>query len=446
MGIFIDKIKGKKKELKEKNHDWEEEINQVLNERDIYKEWASKHIDDLKAKITSLSSENRTLLDEKNRLNKLVEKLTKENDLYKQKYVHTNLECTFCYTTLQRDFVYCPRCGKKVTKSSFTEPVKVNTNIFKTEVDKDSLLITQYIGFADKSITIPSAINGRPVIGVWNNAFINCTELQEVYFEEGCKYIGEHAFSNCKKLKIVRLPKSLLEIGNSAFSNTAIEEFVVPPNVDVIGSYAFADSTLYKIFLPNKLRYISQGLFKNTQIQEIAIPQSVVHICYDAFSGSRLVEVELPYNLYSIADYAFSCTTLSKIVIHSNVKIIGEKIFGNIKPTVYCSAGSKGLLYAREYDLLCVEISPRPEIKAQICSSRIEVSGIKLSGLYKKMGRYKAETWSWQYCGFGFGINKVMSMEDALYEKKKMEEFLKNSEEYQDIQDKYRIEIKDYWG
>lgn len=51
-------------------------------------------------------------------------------------------------------------------------------------------------------------------------------------------------FANCTKLKRVRLPKSLLEIGDAAFSGCAIEKIAVPPNVKVIGSYAFSCSSL----------------------------------------------------------------------------------------------------------------------------------------------------------------------------------------------------------
>lgn len=59
--------------------------------------------------------------------------------------------------------------------------------------------------------------------------FEKCVNLEEVIFEEGCKYIGKSVFKGCSRLKKVRLPKSLLEIGDFAFSGCALEEIAIPP-------------------------------------------------------------------------------------------------------------------------------------------------------------------------------------------------------------------------
>ena len=46
--------------------------------------------------------------------------------------------------------------------------------------------------------------------GIWNNVFEKCTNLEDVVFQEGCKYIGKNVFTNCSNLQKVTLPKSLL--------------------------------------------------------------------------------------------------------------------------------------------------------------------------------------------------------------------------------------------
>ena len=51
------------------------------------------------------------------------------------------MDCEFCYTTLQEEFEYCPKCGKKIVRTKVTEAVRTNTNIFQTEVDGNYLLI-----------------------------------------------------------------------------------------------------------------------------------------------------------------------------------------------------------------------------------------------------------------------------------------------------------------
>lgn len=143
-------------------------------------------------KIALLESEKQRLSNEKNMLITWLEKLRDQNMTYDQKYIHTNQACPFCYTTLQKEFIFCPHCGRKIVGMNILEPAKVNLQLFQTEDDGDSVLITQYNGFREKTITIPSFIDGKPVVGIWNNVFEKCTSLQEVIFEEGCKYLGKN--------------------------------------------------------------------------------------------------------------------------------------------------------------------------------------------------------------------------------------------------------------
>lgn len=368
-----------------------------------------------------------------------VDKAAKENKAYEEKYVNTKLECTFCYTTLQKDFHFCPKCGKKIEKTRVPVAEQKNKNIFQTEIDGDCVLITQYNGFDDKQVVIPAYINGKPVIGIWNGVFEKCTSLEEVIFEEGCKYIGKSAFDNCNNLKRVHLPKSLVEIGDGAFSGCAIEEMAIPPNVRVIGPYAFSSSrSLRKIILPDGLKYISNGMLSATSIEGIDIPQSVVHIGYAAFEHTKLKEIELPHNLYSIEKYAFDIPSLEKITIHSNVKIISKDIFGNsTKPVICCSAGSKAHLYARKYGMNCSEIPSQPKGDVQVCASSIILvlgslsKTVSISDLYRLVGINKAATWSWNVERWNrVDINKTMDMNDAMQLKNILQNYISMHSDY----------------
>lgn len=421
MGFFSTKIK----------------LNEIINEQEN--------------KITQLEKEKKTQLEVIKNLKEEITKYKKENSEYESRYVNTDLECEFCYTTLQKEFAYCPKCGKKIIRPKFNDTVNVNKNIFSTEEDGKYLLINQYNGFNDKKIVIPSHINGKPVIGIWNSVFEKCVNLEEVIFEEGCKYIGKSVFKGCSRLKKVRLPKSLLEIGDFAFSGCALEEIAIPPHVRVIGLFAFSScESLTNVLLPENLKCISQNMLSNTAIEEITIPQSVVHINYGAFSDTKLKEIELPYNLYSIGENAFDIPYLSKITIHSNVEILSENIFGDCNkniygnygnnilgnynkrtgPTIYCAAGSKGLLYARKYGLDCKEIPAQPPVNVEIGSSGIILvlktveKNENLAAWYKYLGLTKAETWSWNVrYKRELYIEKYMDTEEALNLKECIQKF-----------------------
>lgn len=381
------------------------------------------------ARIKQLTEENVHLRLQIEGLLTSVEKFSTQNKIYEDKYVNTNLECEFCYTTLQAEFKYCPICGRKIEKKKESDNIPMKTQLFETEQDRDGLLITQYNGFSEKSIRIPSTINGTPVIGIWNNVFEECTELEEVYFDEGCKYLGKDAFNGCVKLRKIHLPKSLLEIGDGAFAHCSFSEIAIPPNVKVIGARAFIYSKLKEVLLPPNLKYISYSTFSGTDIEKIDIPQSVVHICDYAFKDTKIKEIELPYNLYSIGSGAFATSTLKKITIHSNVKIICDQIFGcedRFKkdnrantPTILCAAGSKAHMYARKYGIECKEIAAQPVADVEVCASWIVFAERCSKGdilqIYRYLGLNKAESWSWKKCSYNaVNIDKTMDMNEAL--------------------------------
>ncbi|MBQ7103657.1 MAG: hypothetical protein IJN89_06330, partial [Anaerotignum sp.] len=91
MGFFSSRI-----ELDQKIKSQEQEIKNLLSE-------CSYH----KSEIERLQSECGNL-----------KEIIKD---YEQKYVNTQCECDFCYTTLQANYLYCPKCGKKVKKESNDE-------------------------------------------------------------------------------------------------------------------------------------------------------------------------------------------------------------------------------------------------------------------------------------------------------------------------------------
>ncbi|MDD6400798.1 MAG: hypothetical protein PUG10_04215 [Lachnospiraceae bacterium] len=138
-----------------------------------------------KKRIEILEQDNETYFKQNTAFkNELTENKQKIME-YVSRYEQTGLECEFCYGTLQVEFQYCPKCGKRVERKSFGELNKGNVprkpeDLFQYEDDRDCILITKYNGFADKRIIIPSTINGKRVIGIWNGVFARCKDLEEV--------------------------------------------------------------------------------------------------------------------------------------------------------------------------------------------------------------------------------------------------------------------------
>ena len=93
----------------------------------------------LEAEVESLKTDISAKSKQITELNKKITTLSQKNAEYEKKYINTNLECEFCYTTLQDEFVFCPKCGKKI-EVKHSIPAATNTNYFVTESDRKSVV------------------------------------------------------------------------------------------------------------------------------------------------------------------------------------------------------------------------------------------------------------------------------------------------------------------
>ena len=75
-----------------------------------------------------------------------------------------------------------------------------------------------------------------------NYLFSGCSNLRDVEFEEGCKYISTYMFNSCNRISYVHIPSTMIKIGSYAFSissaiysdNYNFEPFIIEiePNAD----------------------------------------------------------------------------------------------------------------------------------------------------------------------------------------------------------------------
>lgn len=84
------------------------------------------------------------------------------------------------------------------------------------------------------------------VIG--EQAFINCTKLETIVFQDSLKTIGADAFKNCA-IKELIIPQSVTSIGRQAFyGNKSLTNLTLYPGIVSLGEKAFYDcELLYKI-------------------------------------------------------------------------------------------------------------------------------------------------------------------------------------------------------
>ena len=254
-----------------------------------------------------------------------------------------------------------------------------------------------------RSVVLPASVRSISAY-----AFSDCFNLDSVSLPEGLQSIDFTAFSRCPYLKELIIPASTTGLafrqfdnfttelhiapGNTQFierdhaiytadmrkllwcSKNADGVFTVPEDVEVIGSYAFANcGKLSSIVLPNSLTTIESDSFYDCPgLDSIAIPQGVTEIPSGAFGWCRNLQlIQLPDSISSIGESSFAqCTSLKLSTLPSGLSEIRSNAFEG------CSQ---------------LEISAIPNGVNNIASHAFEQSGItaiSIPGSVQSIGRY----------------------------------------------------------
>jgi len=164
--------------------------------------------------------------------------------------------------------------------------------------------------------------------------YIGNVVIPDKVTHEGKKYkvtaIGDETFMCNSDLESVIIPKSVKTIGKGAFSHCyRLKEVILPPGLDEVNDYMFAESGLQSITIPDKIKSIGNYAFNNCPLKSITIPNSVITIGNSAFSACRWMEnVTLGNSVKTIGEAAFSiCTSLKSIDLPPSLVEIGPAAF-----------------------------------------------------------------------------------------------------------------------
>lgn len=205
-------------------------------------------------------------------------------------------------------------------------------------------------------------------------------EIKKVILGEGLTDIGDFAFWGCTELKSINIPSSVKNIGERAFQGcTSLESVNIP--AEIIYSMAFMGCS---------------------SLKNITFSDNVKEIYFAAFAyDTALKDVVLPKKLSSIDEYAFfGCDKLSVLTIPKSVSEIGRYVYGYFgedlenenrldgngvkkysNTKIKCYANTAGHKYAKDYGISYELLDGT--------SSKVKVSGIKISGISKKIAAGK---------------------------------------------------------
>lgn len=272
-------------------------------------------------------------------------------------------------------------------------PTAVNAQDFSYTTNQGAIVITRYTG-AGEAVTVPAVIDGLPVTGIGNQAFLSAASLKNVTLPDSLETIGDGAFSFCTGLTRIAVPNRVTDIGNYAFqycgglTNVAmgtgvvrigglafygcygLTHIVIPNSVTNLGNETFRDcvnlgsavlgeglteigqsvfygcTKLASVRIGGRVSAIGGAAFQNcTNLAQVSLPNSVTEIGDFAFYQCRsLTQVTIPRSVTSLGAYAFgSCTRLGGVYAEGNAPGFGSAIFsGANNVTVYYLPGTTG--------------------------------------------------------------------------------------------------------
>ena len=200
------------------------------------------------------------------------------------------------------------------------------------EYQENGILIKGYRG-TDSYINIPYMIDGKPIIGICDNAFNGNKTIVQVTIPMGTEFIGARAFYACSMLTEVSLSSTVTMIGDYAFADCySLNTFNINPGhiIEKFGHHVFAETPILQ--RSNEFVVIAGVLVVyNGSSQIVKIPNDIYYIATDAFRDkSTMLEIQFEENsnLKVIDEYAFfNCTGLSTITFPASVRKVNNYAF-----------------------------------------------------------------------------------------------------------------------
>ena len=195
---------------------------------------------------------------------------------------------------------------------------------YKASTDGTSFLVNGIGTCAATDIVIPAYRDGKPITGIEENAFLNCTALVSVKIPATVKKIGGAAFAGCTSLTTVEMAEGVTEIGEEAFyACTQLSRITLPASIQKATS-PFINCPSLQYTLYNNGKYLGNT---TTPCLYLAGVADTTVSFFEVATGTKIIDnafhectalssITLPTSLSCISGDAFyDCTTLTNVFI-----------------------------------------------------------------------------------------------------------------------------------
>ncbi len=181
---------------------------------------------------------------------------------------------------------------------------------------------------------LPDTLDGKPVTGIHDYAFLYCAGLKGVTVPASVTKIGDSAFS-CSGLQYAVFEGENVTLGARTFYYCTALERLECNAVQTIGPYAFYKCTrLETVTFPEGLVSVGEGAFQATGLTGVTLPEGVLTIGESAFQDcTTLVSARLPESLHAdgAARLFSGCTALETANIPAATTVVPDEMFYNCK-------------------------------------------------------------------------------------------------------------------
>lgn len=261
------------------------------------------------------------------------------------------------------------------------DAIYTTSGIYVYYTADDGLWLESITDKSIEEISIPSTIDGKPLVYIDYDAFKECTALKKIqlpssitgadgrafsdtaYYKDssnwqngilyindvlieaskslsgnvtikdGTRVLADFAFSGCSAITSLSMPSTLRIIGGQTFEDcTGLTKISFPERLETIGWFSFSDcSNLKSITLGNNLKQLSSTSFSGTAFEKNSAnwQNGILYI------GKYLVDTEddlgdsivIKSGTVLVADHAFSYSSIKKITIPTSVLYINYEAF-----------------------------------------------------------------------------------------------------------------------
>ena len=241
---------------------------------------------------------------------------------------------------------------------------------------------------------IKSIVLEEGVTRIGDYAFYDCTALTSVEIPEGVTLIGESAFACCQSLESVTIPGSVTEIGEGAFESCdSMLVLELTSGLKRVGAFAFSECfSLRALDLPDTVERIDRSAFTGTALQELVIPGNVQEIGDNAFNGCiRLSSLTLSEGIRVIEEMAFSnCSDLTEVLLPASVERLGDGVFADclamtqiaVSPESEHFAVQDNILYSKDLSTLLHYPAGKEEQEFTLPEEVRKIAGLAFASNY----------------------------------------------------------------